>query len=69
MIGVLYPDATTKSYTYDYRNKPLTETDQIGRVKKSLYDKAVLLTSITIAFGTVDAATASSPTPTRAATL
>ncbi len=54
-----YPDLTTKSWTYDYRGNKLTETDQLGRVTKWVYDLAGQLTSTTYAFGTADAATVS----------
>ena len=59
MTGVTYPDNTTKSYTCDFRNNKLTETDQLGRVTKYVYDVAGQLTSTTVAFGTPDAATTS----------
>ena len=56
---ITYPDSTTKSFTYDFRGNKLTETDQLGRVTKYVYDLAGQLSSMTVAYGTSDAATTS----------
>ena len=54
---IMYADSTTRGFTYDFRNHKLTETDQLGRVTKWVYDFAGQLTSTTVAYGTADAAT------------
>ena len=57
MLSVSYPDGTNKSWTYDFRNQKLSETDQLGHVTKYAYDVAGQRKSMTVAFGTIDAAT------------
>ena len=66
MTGILaaralgYPDNTTTQYTYDFRNNVLTTANQSGRVTQNVYDLAGRLLSVTTAYGTPDAAMASS---------
>jgi RHS repeat-associated protein/uncharacterized repeat protein (TIGR01451 family) len=57
---IIYPGNNgTRQFTYDFRGNKLTETDQLGRVTKYVYDLAGQLKSMTVAFGTADAATTS----------
>jgi YD repeat-containing protein len=59
LTQVTYSNNTTQRYTYDFRKNKLTETDQLGRISKYVYDPSGQLTSATAAFGTSDAATTS----------
>jgi RHS repeat-associated protein len=52
-------DGTTNKFFYDFRGNKTTEIDQLGHVTKYVYDLAGQLTSVTSAFGTVDAGTIS----------
>jgi len=56
---VNYPDATSKTITYDFRGNKLTEVDQNNYTTQYMYDLAGRLTSVTVAYGTADAATTS----------
>src|SRR6266581_3924159 len=38
LILTTYPDNKTVSYTYDFRGKTLTITDELSRVTKNVYD-------------------------------
>jgi RHS repeat-associated protein len=57
--AILYPDNTSKSFTYDFRGNKLTEVDQLGRTTKYVYDLAGQMTRVTYAYGTPDAGTIS----------
>ena len=57
LISTQYADNTTVGASYDFRNSQVTETDQLGRVMRSVYDLAGQLTSTTKAFGTPVAGT------------
>ena len=57
VIQTTFPDGTTTSATYDFRDQPLTQTDQAGHVTLYDYDVAGQLTSMTLANGTADAGT------------
>jgi RHS repeat-associated protein len=59
LILITYPTqpVTTKSFTYDFRNNLIDETDQDGHVTHHVYDLAGRLISVTKAYGTSSATT------------
>jgi RHS repeat-associated protein len=54
-----YPDGSTVSNTYDFRNNVVDSVDQDGHDTHNVYDLAGRLTSVTRAYGTASASTAS----------
>jgi RHS repeat-associated protein len=59
LILTTYPDTTTSSKTYDFRNNVVTETDRGGHVTLHQYDLAGRQIAVTQAYGTSNATTTS----------